>query len=315
MKKHQGSKTTSNRKPNFPKRSVEYLLEAGTLADMRTAKAVTAALVKYQWDYYAELARQRSAIQDDIKKALIQTCIPYELLRWQRAVKYKYCWHPLSTIGSLNFIGGRFNTGAGVNTEVPVFPGLYVAQDKDTALQEHLGQETIHKNSKLTPREIALTNPSSEAIVSISGKLDKVFDLNIADNLKPFVELIKNFKVSDELKAAAKNLQIEKPCIVKTSDKLRETLLHHDWRQLPSNYDVPSNSQIFGHLVYSAGIEGIVYPSKLTGKSCIVIFPRNFFGTDSSIMLDDEAPHPKIPCKLNSSNWRVSELDIKEINI
>jgi hypothetical protein len=61
----------------FPKGSVQYLLEAGTLADMRTAKQVTNALVKYQWDYYSELAHQRNAIQDKIKEALIQLCKPY----------------------------------------------------------------------------------------------------------------------------------------------------------------------------------------------------------------------------------------------
>src|SRR3990167_5185151 len=136
----------------FSKKSVQYLLESGTLADMRAAKQITAGLVKYQWNYYAELARQRSVIQEEIQQALMQTCISYELKKWQRAVKYKYGLHPLSIMGSLNFIGGRFNTGTGVNTEVPFFPGLYLAQDKDTALQEHLGQESIPQGSKLTAR-------------------------------------------------------------------------------------------------------------------------------------------------------------------
>lgn len=303
---------SSKSKPKFPKKSVQYLLDADTLAGMRAAKQVTAALIKYYWDYYSELAHQRNEIQEKIKEALIQTCIPYELFKWQRAVKYKYSWHPLSTVGSLNYIGGRFNTGSGVNTEVPNFPGLYLAQDKDTALQEHLGQEFTPQISKLTSREIALTNPTSEAIVSVSGKLDKVFDLTKVSNLKPFVDLIKNFKLSSELRRDAKSLQIESPGIVKTTDKLREGLLHHDWRQLPSNYDVPSNSQIFGHLVYSSGIEGILYPSKFTTKKCLVVFPRNFTGTDSFIKLDDETPHPKIPNKIDGSNWRISELNAQE---
>lgn len=314
MKKHQGRRIGPYRqKPKLPIGSVQYLLESGTLADMRAAKQITAALVKYQWDYYSELAHQRNAIQDEIKKALVQTCIPYSLQKWQRALKYKYSLHPLSTVGSLTFIGGRFNTGSGVNTEVPTFPGLYLAADKDTALQEHLGQEPISESSELTAREIALTNPTSETIVSVSGKLDNVFDLTVANNLNPFVDLIKNFKLSNELKAAARKLSITSPGIVKDSDKLRETLLCRDWRQLPSNYDVPSNSQIFGHLVYSSGIEGILYPSKFNGKECLVVFPRNFVGTDSFIMLDDETPHPKIPNRLDGSNWRVAELEIKEI--
>lgn len=194
MKKHQGRNVRLNRqKPKLPIESVQYLLESGTLDGMRAAKQVTNALVKYQWDYYSELAHQRNAIQDKIKSALIQTCIPFELEKWQRALKYKYSWHPLSTVGSVTFIGGRFNTGSVVNTEVPIFSGLYLAYDKKTALQEHLGQEPVSLRSQLNALDAALTNPASETIVSISGKLDKVFDLTVVDNLKPFVELIKNF--------------------------------------------------------------------------------------------------------------------------
>lgn len=172
MKRHRGRRVRPNRhKFKLPTGPVQYLLESGTLADMRAAKQVTAALVKYQWDYYSELARQRNAVQDEMKKVLIQTCIPYAPQKWQRALKYKYSLHPLSTVGSLTFIGGRFNTGLGVNTEVPTFPGLYLAADKDTALQEHLGQEPISAGSELTSREIALTNPASETIVSLSAKI------------------------------------------------------------------------------------------------------------------------------------------------
>ena len=312
MKKHQSRRTSGNRH-KFPNKPVQYLLESGSISDMRAAKQGNDAHIKYQWECYAELARQRNAIQDEIKESLIQTCIPYKPLNWQRAVKYKYSYHPLSTVGSLTFIGGRFNTGSGVNTEIPVFPGLYLAKDKDTALQEHLGQEPIPRGSKLTAREIALANPSSETIVSVSGSLDKVFDLSKDSGLEPFINLIKHFKLSDELKITAKKLRLENPVIIKTAKLLHETLLHHDWRQLPSNCDVPSNSQIFGHLIYSSGIEGILYPSKLTGKPCLVVFPRNFVGTDSYIMLDDETPHSQIPHRIDDSNWRICEMDTKEI--
>jgi hypothetical protein len=137
---------------------------------------------------------------------------------------------------------------------------------------------------------------------------------NISKRKFPKKTVQLNFKISDELKAAAKRLMVENPDVVKSADKLCETLLHHDWRQFPSSYDVPSNSQIFGHLVYSAGIEGILYPSKLTAKPCLVIYPRNFVGTDSYIVLDDETPHPKVPNRIDSINWRLSELSVDELN-
>jgi len=293
-----------------PKPSVSSLLELGTVKSIQTAKKATQDLLKYTWNHYSELARQRSAIQDSIQQALIQTAIPYEVSNWQRAVKYKYSLHPLSTVGSLSFIGGRFNTGKGVNTEVPFFPGLYITQNKDTALQEHLGQTP---NEYLTPREVALTNSASETIVSISGKFDKVFDLTNPDSVAPFVELIKNFSLSKELKAFAKKLGLGDSVIIENTHTLLKTLLEPNWRISPSRYDVPANSQIFGHLIYSAGIEGILYPSKLTGQLCLVVYPKNFVGTDSFIMLDDEPPHEKVPIKIDGSNWRLSEIVYDEI--
>jgi len=300
--------TKSNRSSKA--RTVSYLLESGSIKDIRRAKELTDELLKYQWAYYSELARQRNEIQDKIQQAVIQTCIPYELNHWQRAVKYKYGLHPFSTVGSLSFIGGRFNTGKGVNTEVPHFSGLYIAENKDTALQEHLGQV---KHDQLTPREVALTNPASETIVSISGKIDKIFDLTNEKNLLPLIELIKDFKFSSEFKKFSKKLGFTSPQIIKTPELLIQTLLTPDWRQLPSNYDIPANSQIFGHIIHQAGIEGILYHSKLTTCLCLAIFPKNFVGTDSYLKLDDEAPHEKVPVRIDASNWRVCDLETKEV--
>lgn len=296
------------------KGKVQYLLEQGTLKGMSQAKEFTDKLLKYHWKYYSELACQRNEIQEDLKKILTQSCISnYEFNQWQRAVKYKYGLHPLSTVGSLQFIGGRFNTGLEVNSQIPSFAGLYIAKNKDTALQEHLGQQLNGSNPKLTPREIALTNPSSESIVSVSGKLDKVFDLTNVGNLDLFIRVIKKFTLSKELIQAAKQLSVPNPGIIKTSKVLLENLLIPNWRDWPDNYDVPANSQIFGHLVYSAGIEGILYPSKFTNMLCLTIFPNNFPGTDSFIIIDDDVPHEKVPKRIDANNWRICDLNFSEI--
>ncbi len=296
------------------KERVTYLLESGSADSMRKAKQITEEQIKFEYEYYAALARQRSAIRDEISQSLIKPSIPYEIKRWQRAVKYKYSLHPLSVSGSLSFIGGRFNTGENVNSEVPIFPALYLAEDKDTALQEHLGQGNIANNkSKLTPREIALTHPASETIVSVSGAFDQIFDLTNIKNLKHFIELIKNFSITPQLIKDAKKLGKENLLLVKTPRMLHNTLLASNWREHPSNYDVPASSQIFGHLIYLAGIEGILYPSKFTRKLCLALFPRNFVNTDSFICLDDDLPHEKIPKKINANNWRFTEMEMKEI--
>lgn len=290
-------KTTSN-----------YLLEAGTLNGLKASKQRTKALLKFYWNGYAELAHQRSLIADHLYESLIQTSISYELNHWQRAVKYEYGLKPLSTVGSLQFTGGRFNTGRDVNSEVPVFPALYIAENKETALQEHLGQEPIVSNSKLTPLELTLTNPSSETIVSISGKLDKVFDLTRLNTLVPFVELIKNFHISKSLQREARKLRVPAPNIIKTPEQLTDSLLLSTWRAEPTSADIPAPSQVFGHLVYSAGIEGILYQSKFTKKLCLALFPRNFSKTDSYIKLDDRTPHSTVTTKIDAQNWRETEL-------
>lgn len=300
----------NRRKGRTAKPKVLHLLESGTDKSLREAKRTTQKLLSFHWNYYSELARQRNLIKDDIIEALTQPCTSFEINNWQRGVKYKYGLHPLSIVGSLTNIGGRFNTGVNVNTELPSFPALYIAINKDTALQEHLGQTP---NELLSPREMALTNPASETIVSISGKFDKVFDLTNEASLEPFIKLIKQFELSKELKVRAHELGEPNPETIKTTRKLLESLLMTTWRDYPSRYDIPANSQIFGHLIYTSGVEGILYPSKLTNEPCLALFPRNFQGTDSYIELDDETPHHKVPIKIDGTNWRLSELSSQEI--
>lgn len=238
-----------------------YILETGSLQELIATKQRTKALTKYAWNEHSELARQRSLAANEIKQALIQTCHEYRFNNWQRGVKYKYGLQPLSTVGSLTYLGGRFNTGNAVNTEIPVFPALYIASNKDTALQEHLGQ-SMSSVSDLTAREFALINPASETIVSISGKLDKVFDLTNLDNLIPFVDIVKSFEFSKALKTEARHLGFREPSVIKTPMQLLEHLQLNDWRRIPGLFEIPAPSQIFGHLIQAAEIEGI-YPKHL----------------------------------------------------
>jgi len=94
---------------------------------------------------------------------------------------------------------------------------------------------------------------------------------------------------------------------------MAKDLLSPDWRKKPSIYDIPANSQIFGHLIYTAGIDGILYPSKLTEKPCLAIYPRNFPGSDSFIQMDDELPHENVPKKIDESNWQVCDTEAKKL--
>jgi hypothetical protein len=295
-------------------REVRYLLEVGTLESMSAAKQRTQDLLDYNWTYFSDLAKQRNQKIEEIKKALISSCISdFKFENWQRAVKYKYSLHPLSTVGSLSFIGGRFNAGLDVNVNVPSHPALYLAADKDTALQETLGQQD-GQHSELTAQEIALTNPQSQTIVSVSGQLDKLFDLRSAKHLRQLMLILKHFEISDGLVKRAKELSLDAPNIIQTGKQLLDTVLNKNWRDFPVNLEVPSNSQIFGHLLLISGIDGVVYPSKFTGKDCVALFPQNFEGGTSFIKLDGDAPHKKVPNRIDGLNWRLCDVNFDDIS-
>ena len=294
--------------------SVEYLLEVGTLDSIRAAKQRTQDLLDHQWAHYSELAYQRNQNLEAIKKSLISaSASDFKFEGWQRAVKYKYSLHPLGTLGSITDIGGRFNTGVEVNSNVPTHSALYIAEDKDTALQETLGQEP-DPTGQLTPQEVALTNPQSETIVAVSGHLEKVFDLRNQKALNPFLSIIKHFKFSDAVIKQAKALNIDAPRVIQNSKELLGTLLAKNWRDWPRNLDVPSNSQVFGHLLFISGIEGVVYPSKLTGKDCVAVFTNNFENGSSYIQIDGDVPNTKVPRRIDAKTWQLCDFNYEDFD-
>ena len=156
--------------PKFPS---AIILESGTLAQLQADKDYSQRLCAYHWGIYSELAIQRSQIANQISAALSKGTIEnYQFDNWQRVVKYKYSLMPLSTSGSLKSGGGRFNIGDIDSNRFPMFPALYLAANKETGLQEVLGQEA--NLNGLTPIEIALTNSQSISLLSVSGNLESV---------------------------------------------------------------------------------------------------------------------------------------------
>lgn len=303
-------------KPRIDQRSItpqkkQIVLETGSVASFQEEKARTKALLEYYWKFYSELAYQQNEHLDEIIKSLQVSCSnEFHFKSWQRAVKYKYCLHPFSTVGSLSDPGGRFNIGD-VNSNVRQFPALYVAEDKETALQEALGQ--TNTASELTALERALTNTQSSSILSVSGKIDRIFDLSDKNNLKPFLRVIKSFKLSNSLLELADSLDEVRPTLVQSTGQLIGSLLDPDWRVWPARYDVPANSQVFGHFLYLAQIEGVIYPSKFTGKKCVALFPHHFENSTSFIELDHDTPHSKVPKRIDSTTWRLCDKTPTEI--
>ncbi|MFQ5433081.1 MAG: hypothetical protein ACE5EN_11325 [Nitrospinota bacterium] len=77
--------------------------------------------------------------------------------------------------------------------------------------------------------------------------------------------------------------------------------------------DIPANSQIFGQLVNEAGIDGIIYPSKMTKKDAVAIFTRNFENSGSWVKLDDPGPSDEILEKIDYSNWQLAEMTFEQL--
>lgn len=294
----------SHRPP--PKKQIPYLLDQFSSADIKKWKSIQDLLLKYHWDFYSSLAFQRSKISDEIRKSLLEASHKsFVFSRWQRVVRFKYSVEPLSLTGSLMDPGGRFNIGDINPAHFPPFPALYIASDKETATQEILCQKIDPKNLN-SALSFALADPTSITNASVSGRLDTIIDLKQPSKLQSFIDIFKNFTIPDHLYEIAKILEFkEKPEVIRTVPKLIDALLAPNWREWPMQFDVPVASQIFGQLVMSAGIEGILYTSKFSNKDCLVIFPQNFDDANGSlIQLDDPAPKETKILKWDAAAWR-----------
>jgi hypothetical protein len=284
------------------------LIDRFTLAGIRAGQDFEKRIREFQWAFYAHLAQQRAEVRDRLHRALLEAAVDrFEFSKWQRLVKYRWTLKPLSSAGSLGFPGGRFNIGA-VDPSFSTFPALYLSQELETAFQETLGQRSDAKG-ELSAFEIALTRRTSISLFSLSGKVHTVLDLRQPERLKPFVDIIKNFTISAELRRTsrvlAREMKMPVPKLLVTSVKeLLSVLLMENWRELPIQVAVPSTSQLFGQLVVTAGIEAIVYPSKYDGLPCIAIFPEAFAISSSHVVLEGQPPRQDVVTRLDQSTWQ-----------
>ena len=302
-RRHKKSKKQSSSRS--PKKLI--LLERTSVVEIKKFKEFGEYYLRFHSDYYSTLAIQRSQVQNELKKALMEaTSRNFEFSEWKRIVRLKYSNKPLSVEGSIKSIGGRFNIGDISSPLVTRFPSLYLAEDFYTAIKEVLSQGEKSADEVYT---FALANKESFTSVSLRGRLDFIIDLNKPEKLQTFVDLIKNFTVPDYITLAAKKLN-EKIDLIKTAQGLVNALLIHNWRDWPMLFDIPTASQIFGELVANAGIDGILYPSKQTEKNCLAVFPQNFDTPDSYIELEHEtAPEVRIK-RLDYDIWSKSSTEL-----
>jgi hypothetical protein len=267
---------------NFTQLSLrQWLASAKALNELQTAMF-----------FGLELARQQhsDALVEAIRANLIAGD---EFQGWARLVDYRYSLTPLSTAGSLKGDGGRFNIGSGLGpANFVAFPALYIAEDYPTAYRERFGTELSSEPARLTGSEFALRAPTSFTHVSLRGQLDLILDIGDVRSLHSFVEIVRKFTLPARIRALARKLGMRAPpSLVRSPSALQRQLLHPNWRTLPAQFDLPSNSQIFGRIVAAAGAHGLLYPSsRNSGKRCLALYPQNWSSSGSYLEVNDAVP-------------------------
>lgn len=152
-----------------------FLLDSFSAQDLAKWETQKEKILRYHWDLYSALAYERHKTADRLRVALLEaTDRPYEFKGWQRQVRYKYSLIPLSPKGSLIEPGGRFNIPDVNPDQIPPFPALYIAENKETTLQEAGQQKKLSSNLSPLDLALALIRKDSISIVAVNGKLESI---------------------------------------------------------------------------------------------------------------------------------------------
>jgi hypothetical protein len=243
---------------------------------------------------YFDLERRRVAHYDDLCESLrAAPSIAINMTNWARVTDWRWNLSPLSPAGNLNGIGGRFNIGNDLDrARNQAFSSLYLAENVETAFSEYFGGSRTEMKQGLTLSELALRRASSFTTFPLIGQLEHVLDLRSERALQRFAEIIKNFDVSPETKAAVPKAGLPPRPIMQSAKELWTHILiaPSNWRLEPQVYGVPAACQMLGRFVHDAGFEAILYPSQLGPGSCLAVFPDNFRASAARIEVIGDVP-------------------------
>jgi hypothetical protein len=299
-----------SRPPAIPQRRVPdpakaptlYELERFSLADLRHWKRLSPLLDQLQRELYYGLESQRAAHREELLAALRQQrAASLDIAGWVRIVDYQYCLEPLSPRGSVRRYGGRFNIGPEVGEgSFRTFPALYLAENLETAFRERFQLEQAANVDGLSAEELSLQTPGGFLVAGLKGRVESVFDIRDPKALNPFVDIIARFRLPDRVRALCKALNMPTTYLIRSPTQLQRALMARDWRAWPIQFDVPSNSQVFGQLVRDAGFEAVLYGSSKNSQRCIALFPENMRASQSRVELAGPYPHEVAAPVLNS---------------
>lgn len=240
---------------------------------------------------YFALVPERRRVKTALIAALHQAdCPPFEFDQWYRTVTFQYSHSPLSCAGSMLGIGGRFSAGADLdeNTLAP-WPTLYIAQDHETAFREKYQLPSTAKLEGLSPEELALQPVGSHSSLRVRGRLHRVFDMTRPERLAPMAKILAEIKMPQRAQALKKKLKASGTRMINSPGDLWRAVLEYNWRQLPVQFGLPSQSQIFAQLVRDAGYEAILYPSTKSEGLCLAVFADKLQDA-SYVELQDPSP-------------------------
>lgn len=178
-----------------------------------------------------------------------------------------------------------------------------MAKNYDTAYAERFGSRPS-SSSEIKGHEFALRGPDSCSSVNVSGSIRNLFDLRSAAKLNGFAKIVSGFTIPGELRDLGKSVGIQGPLLVSQAGHLKRTLLAHNWRLYPRQYEIPAHPQVFGRLLHDAGFDGIIYPSTKGPGNCIALFPLNFGESDSHVELADAPPPGTSKFRLDAGTWQ-----------
>jgi RES domain-containing protein len=269
-------------------------LERFTQASLRQWLAAKANLDALQRALYFELEPLRQSNEGRLLDALRSRALAsFSFEGWSRIVDYRYALEPLSVAGSLKGEGGRFNIGGDLSPAAfTAFPALYVAEDYEAAFRERFATSTSPRPRGLSAQELALRTPGSFTQLRLRGLAESVIDVGDLEALRPFVSILREFPIPRDARQIARRLGVRPPpWLIRSPVTLQRQLLHPNWRMLPQQFDLPSNSQIFGRIAAAAGLHGILYPSaRQLSKRCLALFPQNWADSGSFVEVADDVP-------------------------
>lgn len=247
--------------------------------NLREWNAASQNLDELEAVFYFNLEPERRKLRPQLLKALRSVePLVYPLENWVRLIDYQYGLEPLGCAGSLCNPegGGRFNVGIELDPgTLSPWPALYIAQDHATAFREKFQIESKSNIDGLTPSELALNPGVNYTAISLCGKLHRVFDLRKDASVAALAKVLAKITLPPRARELAKELKIpmSELLMVKTAEQVCSVVLKNNWRTLPVQFGLPSQSHILAELIRAAGFEAILYKSTKGAGDCLAIFP------------------------------------------